>query len=231
MSFDKKLIPPKMAKKEHVTKIHNIEIEDPYYWFRQKDLPEVINHLKAENEYTKKQLEPYTELQNELWNELKNRIKENDETYPIKHGDYYYYSKEIAGQEYKVYCRKHKSREAQEEVILDLNILAKDQDYLQLGDIKITLNNQIMAYSLDFNGSEEFQVFFKDLQRNELLDLTIKNTSPDYQWSNDNKTFYYLELDKNHRPNKLFKLDIEHGSSPPTLIFEEKDPDYHMSLD
>ncbi|MCB0357655.1 MAG: S9 family peptidase, partial [Bdellovibrionales bacterium] len=230
MSFNQQITPPKMHKKPHTTKIHGMNIDDPYFWFRNRELPEVKEHLMAENQYTEKIMSPFSKIQESLWQELKNRIKEADESYPVQRGDYFYYTKDLAGKEYKVYCRKHKSREAKEEVILDLNQLAQDRDYLQLGDLKITPNNQWMAYSLDYDGSEEFVVYFKNLENAQTLPFTIKNTAPNFQWLNDNKTLFYLELDDKHRPNKVFRYEINNEPQKAQLIFEEKDPDYHVSL-
>ena len=230
MKFNLELQAPQMAKKNHVIKVHDQEIQDPYFWFREKELPEVNEHLHAENDYTEKQMAPLAPTQDEIWDELKGRIKEADESYPIKRGDYYYYSKDLAGKEYKVYCRKFNSRDAQEEVLLDLNKLAEGKDYLQLGDIKVTPDNKIMAYSLDYDGSEEFTIYFKNLDSNQVYPPSITGTYPSFQWANDNKTFYYLELDDKHRPNKVFKYELGSNPEKSELVFEEKDPDYHVHL-
>ncbi len=230
MAFDPHIHPPKMEKKPYTTTVHGQELSDPYYWFRNRELPEVIDHLKAENEYTNKQLSKFDQLHKKLWKELKGRVKDSDESYPVKKGDYYYYSKDVEGHEYRIFCRKYKNLEANEEIILDLNQLAEGKDYLSLGDFKISSDNNTLAYSLDDNGSEEYTIYFKNLKENWLYNEIFFNTSPNFEWGNDNKSFYFLELDPNHRPNKVFKYELGLPVDSKTLVYEEKSPDYHVSI-
>ena len=149
MTLETKSQPPEMAQRPHQIKIHGYTLSDDYFWFRDKEDPEVIPHLKRENEYVETTLKPFQQTQNKILEELKLRIKEDDESFPWKVNEYFYYWREIPGQEYKVYCRKKGSINATEQVILDLNVEAKNHNYLKLGFFFFFSNNKTIAYSLD----------------------------------------------------------------------------------
>ncbi|MCB9026048.1 MAG: S9 family peptidase [Bdellovibrionaceae bacterium] len=230
MAFNIKLDPPRMKQHPHHFKKHNVEISDPYFWFRNKDLPGVIEHLEAENNYVQQQMHPYKETQDKILDELKIRTKEEDLSYPIKYGDFYYYSKELAGKEYSIYCRKYKNLNSPEEVLLDLNILAEGKEYLDLGELKISPDHKILAYCLDYDGSEKFSIFFKDLVTGELLPQKLTNCAPSLEWCNDNQHIYYLELNEKHVANKVYFYKIGEPVLSAQMIYTEKDPDYHLDL-
>ena len=137
MTFKKMLQPPVMRKEPHETKIHEHKLLDDYFWFRNRDNPEVIEHLKKENDYTEEVLSSHKELEKKLFQEMKGRIKEDDESAPFKWGDYFYYTRQEAGKEYTIYCRKRGSLEAQEEILLDVNTIGKKHEYVKVGVFEI----------------------------------------------------------------------------------------------
>ena len=229
MSLDSSVLPPKMKKQPYSRTLHGQELNDPYFWFRFKEDPAVLEHLQLENDYTAKLLLPYTEMQTTLFNELKQRTLPSDQSFPVKYGDYFYYSKEVEGKEYPIYCRKFKSLESCEETLLDLNHLAKGKDYLELGSLKISPHHKILAFSLDYDGSEEFTIFFKDLITGDVLPDRIKKTYPNFEWCNDSRHIYYLTLNEKHIPAEVYRWDLDNPGQP-RLIYKESDPDYHLGL-
>jgi len=127
---------------------------DNYYWLNQRENPEVISYLEAENEYTG-QLMAHTEgLQGELFDEIKGRIKQTDLSVPFRDGPYFYYSRTVEGLNYSIFCRKRGSLEADEEIILDINELAEGHDYFRVTSRDLTPDHRYLAYSVDTTGYE-----------------------------------------------------------------------------
>ncbi|MCE7741845.1 MAG: S9 family peptidase, partial [Candidatus Heimdallarchaeota archaeon] len=225
-----KPINPPVAKKElKVTEIHGVELEDNYFWLRFKENQEVIDYLNAENEYTKhktKHLDTFTE---ELFVEMKNRIKEDDESVPYKYKDYFYYNRDVKGKEYKIYCRKLQSLDAEEEILLDLNELAKDYEYYKLRTFKISPNQQLLAYSVDTTGYEKFVMQIKDLETGETYAPGIENIGWNFEWADDNIIFYNIR-DEAQRPYMLKRHILGNDSERDPVVFEEKDIERRVSV-
>jgi oligopeptidase B len=200
--------PPHAAKLAHHIEIHGDTIVDDYFWLRDRDNPHTMEYLKAENEYTEQVLKPHAELRESLFQELKARVKEDDNSVPVKKDDYYYYSRVAAGQQYSIHCRKKGDLNSLEEIVLDENQLAEGQPYFQLGTFSISPNHQLLAYAEDIDGSERYTLRIKNLVTGELLSESlacslpevIANTYYSLEWVNDNQTFYYTVLDENLRP-------------------------------
>jgi hypothetical protein len=150
-------VKPPVAKIESkIDTLFGQEMVDNYFWLRQRDNPEVIAYLEAENSYTDAVMRHTETLQDKLYKEMVSRIKETDLSVPVKWGDYYYYSRTEEGKQYKIYCRKQKSLEAEEEVMLDVNQLAQGHDYYDLGEYQISPNHRLLAYVFDTTGGERF---------------------------------------------------------------------------
>src|ERR1700756_2657172 len=129
---------------------------DPFFWLRKKDDPDVLKYLRAENRYTETALKHTESLQDTIYHEMRQRIKEDDVSVPQKIGDYYYYSRTETGKQYAVFCRKKGSLDAKEEVLLDENELAKGQKYFRIGTLSVSRDHKLLAYSTDTNGSETY---------------------------------------------------------------------------
>lgn len=145
--------PPVAKVDPHVTEIHGETLVDPYYWLRQRENPEVIAYLEAENAYTEAQTAHTEELQATLYDELLGRIQETDLSVPVKKDDYFYYSRTEEGKPYSIYCRKKavkgNSLDAEEEVVLDANALAEGLEYHRLGLYEPSPDHRLLAYSED----------------------------------------------------------------------------------
>jgi oligopeptidase B len=178
---------------------------DEYYWMRERDNPEVIKYLNSENDYTEAMTKKSESFREELYREMLGRIKETDLSVPVRHGEYYYYTRTEEGKQYTIYCRKHKSPEAEEQIILDLNALADGEEYLRLGVIEVSPRHDRLAYSVDTNGSESYSLRFRDLRNGMDTAEEIGNTYYSLVWANDNRTVFYTVLDNTKRPFKVYR--------------------------
>ena len=203
---------------------------DPFFWLREKANPDVLKYLQAENRYTETALKPTEKLRDTIYHEMRRRIKEDDVSVPQKIGDYYYYSRTETGKQYAVHCRKKGSLEAREEVILDENELAKGQKYFRIGILSVSPDHKLLAYSTDTNGGETYVIRIKILETGELLPDEIKNSSYSFAWANDNKTFFYDQLDDANRPYKALKHILGTSVNQDPTVYEEKDARFFLEI-
>jgi oligopeptidase B len=171
---------------------------------------------------------PTKPLQEALYKEILGRIKETDLSVPVKRDDYFYYARTEEGQAYTIYCRKHASLEAPEEILLDTNALARDQKYFRLGNFAVSPDHALLAYSADFEGDELYTIFVKNLLTGELLPDRIANTYYTLEWANDNRTFFYTVLDAAKRPYQVFRHEL--GGGADALAYQEDDARFALGL-
>ncbi len=222
--------PPRNPKQVKVLTHHGIARADPWYWLRDKDDPAVMDYLQAENAYTAAVMGPVQDLQTALYKEMRARIKEDDSTVPEKEGMYFYYERYERGAQYPSNRRKYQTLDAPDELLLDLNQLAKGESYLELGVCQNSPDHRYLAYSLDLDGSEEYTIRVKDLTSGNLLNERISHTYDSLEWANDNCTFFYTVLDEHQRPLKVFQHKLGGSPEHDYLVFEEHDPRFFLSL-
>ncbi len=221
--------PPQALKKPHeINEGHTRN--DPFFWLREKDNPEVLKYLEAENRYTESVLKHIGKLQETLYNEMRGRIQESDISVPEKIDDYYYYSRTETGKQYGIYCRKKGSLDAKEEVLLDENELAKGRKYFRIGTLNVSRDHKLLAYSTDTNGAETYLLRIKSLETGALLPDEIKNCSGSFAWANDNKTFFYDQLDDARRPYKALKHVLGTSVDQDPTVYEEKDARFFLEI-
>ena len=221
---------PVAAKRPSTTTLHNHTWTDNYFWLRERENPEVIAYLEAENAYLEAMMAHTEDLQATLYQEMRGRIKEEDWTVPYPKGDYVYYDRTEEGKQYPIYCRKRREEGATEEVLLDQNVLAEGLDYCRLGVFRISPNQHLLAYSLDSNGSEQYTLHVKDLRTGEQLAEAIPNTSYSAEWANDNETLFYTTLDESRRPFQLHRHTLGTDHSQDTVLHQELDDHYFVTL-
>ena len=203
---------------------HNHTRTDDYYWLNKKEDPAVIDYLTAENNYTSEIMEHTQPLQAELFQELKNRIPQDDMSVPYQLDDYYYYIREENGKDHIIYCRKFNSLDAAEEIILDVNNLAKDHEFISVTNVSPSPDHSIIAYAVDTNGSRIHDINFVNLAAAKSPPATIRQTTGNFVWGHDNNTIYYSKADVNTlRYNKIYKNN--------TLIYEELDEKFDCYID
>ena len=222
--------PPIAKTKPKVDTVHGEERVDNYFWLREKSNPQVIEHLEAENRYTEAMMQHTEDFQKQLYQELLGRIKETDLSVPEKMGDYYYYTRTEEGKQYPIYCRKKGSLEAEEEVLLDQNVLAEGHEYLEIGVYKISPNHQLLAYSTDITGGESYTLQIKDLNTGQLLSDQISKTYYSVEWANDNQTLFYTTLDAAKRPYKLYRHQLGSDPAADALIYHETDESFFLDV-
>jgi len=231
---------PKINKILNTVKIHNEELMDNYSWIKQKDWKEVIlnpnklnaqvkKYLDEENLFKENQLKDIKDIEKKLFEELKSKIKNEDNSVPKKDGDYFYGYKYNKNSEYPIYYRKNITKNS-EEIILDCEKKSKTHTYFNVASISHSHNHKSVAYNIDTNGSEYFSIFVEDIDKKEILSPEIKNTTGDIIWSLDNNYIFYVGLDQNHRPTKVFKHKIGSDTNKDLLIYEEKDPSFFCSI-
>jgi oligopeptidase B len=224
------MIPPKASIKPFELTLHGHTRVDNYFWLRERENPDVIAYLEAENEYTQAMMAHTEGLQEQLYAEMIGRIQETDSTAPYQHGDYYYYSRTVEGLQYDIYCRKQGSLDAEEEVLLDLNEIAESYDYLKLGVFAVSPDHKLLAYSLDTTGGERLTLFVKDLENGRLLPDQIEDTSYFVVWANDNRTLFYTKNDATWRSYKLLRHTLGTAVADDVEIYHETDDRYSVYI-
>ena len=179
-------------------------------------------YIQAENQYTHKVTEHQSTLRDDIFDELLRRIKEDDTSVPIEEDGWWYYTRTESGKAYSIHCRKKGSLNAQEEILLDENVLAQSHDYFSLGSLAISEDHNLMAYSIDTNGREKYTVYIKNIRQNIMLPDRLPETDGAILWANDHQTIFYTTMDESLRSNKVFRHQLG-SSSTDQLVFEEKD--------
>ncbi len=215
------LKPPMAEKKTKTTNIHGETLVDDFFWLREKTNPEVMAHLQAENNYAEAMMKPTAALQEKLYNEMLSHIKQTDTNVPYRRGGYFYYSRTEEGKQYPIFCRKKGSLEAPEEIIIDVNELAKGQKFMNVGAFSPSDDGNLLAYSTDNTGYRQYVGHIKDLRTGQLLPEHIERVN-NIVWATDNKTIFYVTEDATtKRSDKFFRHVV--GTDQHDLVYEEKD--------
>ena len=229
--------PPEAEQIATTMEMHGDTRVDDYYWMKLSDeqkesetpdsvTQKVVNYLEAENAYTDKMMEHLEPFQEKLFEEIKGRIKETDMSVPYKDNGYFYLTRYEEGQEYPIYARKKGNLEADEEVMLNVNELAKGFEYYNVAGRSVSSNNEILAYGVDNVSRRIYTIYFKNLKTGEMLSDEIPNTTGGVVWANDNKTVFYSQKDDALRSYKIFRHTLGTDASEDTEIFHEEDETY-----
>jgi oligopeptidase B len=222
--------PPAANMIQHVDTIFNSERVDYYYWLRDRNNPEVIRYLDAENAYTQAMMKHTERLQEKLYHEMLARIKESDQSVPYKKGAYFYYTRTEEGKPYKIYCRKKGSLEAEEEILLDANALAEGKDFFRLGAYKISPDHKLLAYVVDTLGNERYTLRIKNLETGRNLPDVIDSVGTSVEWANNDKMIFYSTHDVAWRAYKLFRHVVGTGRENDVLVYHEPDEAFWLEL-
>ncbi len=209
---------------------HSQTIINNYAWLQQKDDPEVLAYLEAENAYARAALQHTEALQDRLFQEMRGRIEENDSSAPQRRGEYYYYSRVEAGKQYRIFCRKHGSLDAPEQVLLDENMLAEGQSYCRVFVLEPSPDQNLLAYSVDTTGARVFDLYVKDLRTGALLAGPISHTAWSAAWASDNHTLFYTRFDEAHRPDRLLRHTLGGEPAADALVYHEPDETFSLSV-
>jgi oligopeptidase B len=213
--------PPLAAQQPHIHTEHGVERPDPFHWLRERENPEVIAYLEAENAFTASQTAHLEDFRTTLFDEMVGRIQETDLSVPVKDGPYWYYTRTEDGLDYPIRARKLESMDAEEEVLLDLNTL--DHEYIGLGAYAVSPDHHLLAYSLDLTGREVYSLRFIDLRTGEHLDDVIEGITRNVAWANDNTTVFYTRQDEALRPYQIARHTLGQEGEDVVVWTEEDD--------
>ena len=229
--------PPVARQIPHQHVLHGDVREDPYYWMKDRNNPEVIQYLEEENRYYREIMKSLENLTNEIYQAMIDRIPEKEENVPVKRGPFFYYVKKEREKQYPIFARKRASSretlsDAAEEVILDLNQLAQKGTYLSVTEIKVSNDHRLLAYLENRDGTDRYTLFIKDLETGELFPEQIPNVfiSDSVEWSNCGNYIFYITVDEQQRPYRLWRHRIGTEARHDELIYEEEDPTYNLIL-
>jgi len=230
IKMSSQLKPPVAPTVDKDVTVHQDKRIDPYHWLKERDTQPVLDYLHAENKYTFAKMKHTQPLQDKLYQEMRARIKEDDTTVPYKFGNYMYYSRTEEGKQYDIYCRKFGSFNGEEEVTLDLNLLAEKHEYLVLNAYKVSPDESKLAFTIDTSGAELHRMVVKDIATGKVLDTHLSNLDGSIEWANDNETIFYTVLDEAHRPFQLWKHKVGQKQSQDKLILQEDDERFYVGL-
>jgi len=197
---------------------------DNYFWLNQRENPEVLAYLEAENAYKEALMAHTKDLQEKLFQEIIGRIKQTDMSVPYKDQGYFHYTRYEEGGEYPIYCRKKGSPDAEEEIILNVNDMAKGHDFFSVAGYSTSSDNNVIAYGVDTVSRRLYTLYFMDLATRKVFDEQIPNTSGRATWANDNRTVFYMLKDTTTlRPYKVMKHVIGTDVSEDQEIYVEAD--------
>ena len=219
--------PPVAPRQPHVVELHGERLVDDYFWLRQRDDPAVRAYLEAENAYAEAILAPTRDFQESLYLEMLGRIKQTDVSVPYRDGEYWYYVRTEEGRQYPIYCRRHGSVEAPEQILLDVNRLAVGHPFMALGALSVSDDGRLMAYSTDATGYREYGLVVDDIATGERLAGPIEKSGP-VAWAADNRTLFYTLEDSAKRFYQIWRLRL--GGSP-ELVLEERDERFRVYVE
>ncbi len=218
------ITPPKADKIAKNLEKHGDVRVDNYYWLNDKENEEVIDYLERENDYYEKMTEHTKGFQGDLFEEMKQRIKEDDESVPYFYNGYYYITRYETGKDYPIYSRKKGSLDAEEEILFNVNEMAKDHSYYNLRGLNVSPDNTWIAYGVDTLSRRKYTIYIKNLETGEVLNESIPLTTGSSTWANDNKTLFYTRKDDvTLRANQIYKHIRGEASDNDVLVYEEED--------
>ena len=233
---------PQLKKKPELKSCHNVTWEDDYSWIHQENilevlkdssklLPEVRKYLEDENDYFSHQMSDTKEIQKVLFDEIKGRIKLDDESLPFKDVRYSYWTKTTTKGNYSIKLRKKIDSDEIEEIWNgDLEKEKLKTEYFGLGDLEVSYNDKLLAYSLDLKGSEYYTIHLRDIKNKNQIGEKIENTSGGITFSLDDKYIFYSKLDDNHRPREIYRHEIGTPTSKDILIFREESEAFTVGI-
>ncbi len=226
----KNTVPPKAKKIPKILEIHGDERNDPYFWLKERENPEVIQYLEEENAYAEAVMKDTEDFQQLLFDEMKARYKKDDESLPYFFNEYWYIVRFEKGKEHPLFTRKFQSLDNEEELLLDVNVLADGLKFFEVGSVAVSPNNKLMSYSSDNMGRRIYDINFKNLETGEILQDQIGNTTGKAVWANDNEHVFYIRKDDSLRAFQVFLHQLGTDSSQDVLIFHENDDTFDVNV-
>lgn len=228
--------PPIAEKKAYNRTIHGDTVPDNYYWMidffkKGPDSTKVVDYLKAENTYLDTMMSGTRQFQANLFTEMKSRIKEKDESVPYFKNGYYYYTRTEDGKQYYKYCRKKGTLTAPEEILLDIDEMAKGKAYYSVAGYEVSDDNKLLAYGVDEVSRRQYTIHVKNLETGEILKDAVTNTSSDPTWAKDNKTLFYTSKNPiTLLSEKIKRHVLGSAETQDVTVYEEKDKSNYIGV-
>jgi oligopeptidase B len=233
--------PPSAKQLPYERAFHSDTVTDEYAWLADKNDPDTIGYLTAENAYTDAATAGLASLRDQIFEEIKARTQESDLSVPVRKGGWWHYSRTVEGKQYAVHCRRAVAPGevvppmatggeplAGEEILLDGNELAAGHDFFSLGTFRTSPDQRWLAYSTDFAGNERFTIRVKDLASGQTLPDEIPDTYAGCAWSLDASTLFYVTVDDAWRPYRVWRHRVGTPAGQDTVVFEEPDERFHV---
>ena len=236
---------PPVATKVPQERIHHGHtFVDDYEWLRDKDNPEVIAYLEAENAYTEAQTAHLAPVRESIFEEIKSRTQETDMSVPARMGEWWYYARTVEGKQYGIQCRcpitdrddwtppevTAGTELPGEQVLLDGNVESEGHDFFSVGAFSLSHDGTLLAYSTDVVGDERYTLKFKDLTTGELLADEIPGTAPGATWALDHSHVFYQTVDESWRPDTVWRHRLGTAVDDDVKVFHEPDERYWVSI-
>lgn len=219
--------PPTARIQPKTLESHGIQRTDNYYWLRERENPEVISYLNAENEYTKAMLADVKSLEENLFAEIKSRIKQDDSSVPYADRGYVYYTRFEEGKQYPIYCRKLEKELAEEQIMLNVNELAEGHSFCNVAGFRVSPDNKLASFAVDFTGRRKYNLKFKNLDTGQLLGDEIENVTGGSVWAKDNKTVFYTRKDPvTLRAYLVLRHELGTSTDNDVVVFEEEEEEF-----
>ena len=224
--------PPVARRVPHVLTEHGDRRDDDWYWLRNRDDPEVIAYLEAENKYADAMLAPLVPLRDRIFGEIKARVQEDDESAPVAEGGWEYTSRTHEGSQYAIHCRRPRGEGPDTaRVVLDENVLAEGHDYFALGGFEVTPDHAVLAYAVDFSGGERYTLRFRDLATGADLADVVEDVTYGLAWANDARTCFYVRPDDAMRPWEVWRHVLGTPAADDVLVRREDDERFYLGVE
>jgi oligopeptidase B len=232
---------PLVEKRPYSTSVHGVEISDEYAWLKAENWQEVLRDpsvlpadiravVEAENAYAEAMLAPNQSLQAHLVGEMRARIKEDDVDVPAPDGAFVYYRRHRQGGQHPLVCRRSRETAADEILLLDGDELGDGKAFFSIGTARHSPDHSLLAWSADEKGSELFTLRVRDIETGVDFDDVVSETAGNVVWSADSRAFFYVRLDDNHRPHRVFLHLLGTDTAQDACIYEEQDPGWFVSI-
>jgi oligopeptidase B len=234
---------PVAKRVPHTREVHGDSVEDEYAWLLDREDPDTLAYLEAENAYTELLTAHTKALQDELFEEIKARTLETDRSVPVRHGPWWYYTRTVEGLQYSIHCRSRTEPElpadpsvpiaspADEQVLIDENELAGESPYFALGALNVSPDGRLLIFSTDYDGSEKYTLRVKDLERDVVLPDEIPNTYYSTAWSADGSVLFYTTVDDAMRPYRVWRHRLGTHAADDHLVHQEDDERFFAGVD
>ncbi len=239
--------PPVAKQVPYERNVHGEVTPDPYNWLRDREDPDTLAYLEAENAWTEQEMAPTAALRDQLFEEIRARIQETDLSVPVRKGPWWYFTRTEEGSQYPIHCRRAArslqgavsdhgdgwapyDETAEEVILLDQNVEAEGHDFFSVGVFDVSLDHHILAYGTDTTGGERYDLRFKDLRTGEHLEDRIEDVYYGSAWAADDSTFFYVRPDDAMRPNQLWRHTLGTPNDGDVLVHQEDDERFYLGV-